>query len=137
MAFPCYLAMTAAEILRCEKIPPNPAYLSCHFSPYGKGLSAVPPSLPPDTLLILTDRTPVCGHDAELVAQQLCDAAARLKCCGILLDLQRPDVPEAPAIVKALGLAKATIRTPGEMPFAMYCPLTENDKPEYFAFAFD
>lgn len=102
MAFPCYLAMTAAEILRCEKIPPEPAYLSCHFSPYGKGLSAIPPSLPPDTLLILTDRTPICGHEADLVARQLCDAAARLKCCGILLDLQRPDSPEAPAIVKAV-----------------------------------
>lgn len=55
---------------------------------------------------------------------------------GCILELLG-NTKKAPAIVKALGLAKAIIRTPGEMPFAMYCPLTENDKPEYFAFAFD
>ena len=44
---------------------------------------------------------------------------------------------KAPAIVKALNLSEAVIRTSGDTAFAMYRPLEKNAMPEYFAFAFD
>ena len=43
----------------------------------------------------------------------------------------------APGILTALGKKKGHFRTPGEMPFAMYCPLTECPRPAYFGLAFD
>ncbi len=48
------------------------------------------------------------------------------------------DSHAASSLVAALGFPKATLRTPGSTPFAMYCPLTpECRKPDYFPFAFD
>ena len=47
------------------------------------------------------------------------------------------NMEQAPAIVTALGLSEAVIRTPGTEPFAMYRPISNAAKPEYFAFAFD
>lgn len=102
MGFPLYLAMTAAEINLCEKLPQNLAYMACHFSAYGTGLSNFPAELPADTLLILNDRTPVCGHDPALVAAQLKQAAEEFSCCGLLLDLQRPGNPETGQVVAAI-----------------------------------
>ena len=90
MPFPIYLAMTAAEF--CQKPPEmySMGYMACHFSPYGTGLSNVPETLPPGSMLILNDRTPVCGHDPQLIARQLAQAAEALQCSRVLLDLQRP-----------------------------------------------
>ena len=72
----CYLAMTAAEFQNCSSIPAHPAWLSCHFSPYTKGLSNVPGQLPPGAMMILDDANPICGHDPEVVRAQL-DATVR------------------------------------------------------------
>lgn len=45
----------------------------------------------------------------------------------------------APGILKALGCAQGTFRTPGQkLPFAMFLPLEEGaESPAYFGFAFD
>lgn len=104
MDFPGFLAMTGAEIANCGALPPRLAYMSCHFSPYGTGLSALPPSLPAGSVLMLTDRTPISGHDPCRIAGQLGEAAERLGCSALVLDLQRHS-DEAPAVVEAvLGL---------------------------------
>ncbi|MBP3479717.1 MAG: hypothetical protein J6K03_09620 [Oscillospiraceae bacterium] len=100
MAIPLYLAMTAAEFRRNTALPKYPAWLSCLFSPYSTGLSNIPSQLPPESLLILSDRTPVCGHDPGLIKAQLEEAIARLRCSAVLLDLQRPEYNEAVKIVK-------------------------------------
>lgn len=100
MAIPLYLAMTAAEFRRNTALPKYPAWLSCLFSPYSTGLSNIPAQLPPGSLLILSDRTPVCGHDPELVKAQLEETVNKLRCRGVLLDLQRPECNEAVEIVK-------------------------------------
>ena len=71
MAIPLYLAMTAREFRICKTVPANMAWMACHFSPYGTGLSNLPTSLPPGSMIILNDRTPICGHDPELIAAQL------------------------------------------------------------------
>lgn len=99
MDFTGFLAMTGAEIEFCHDYPSKMAYMSCHFSPYGTGLSAMPPSLPPDSMVMLTDRTPLCGHDPARIAAQLAELAGR--CAGVILDLQRQS-PEAEAVVDAV-----------------------------------
>ena len=105
MAIPFFLAMTAAEFTNSSAFPPHIAWMACHFSPYGTGLTNLPKQLPEGSLLILNDRTPICGHDPALVCQALWDTAEKHRCSGILLDLQRPDCREASAIIeKALTL---------------------------------
>lgn len=102
MPIPLYLAMTAAEFSRCDPLPDKIGWMACHFSPYGTGLSNCPHSLPQGSLLILNDRTPVCGHDPKTVSGQLCRLAEQFQCSGILLDLQRPGCPETAKIVEAI-----------------------------------
>ena len=102
MAIPLYLAMTAAEFSGCNTLPSNPAWMSCRFSPGGNGLSNLPSSLPPGTLLILDDQTPPDGHDTALIRQQLMEIIDANHCAGLLLDFQRPDIPQTTQIVKEL-----------------------------------
>lgn len=94
-----YLAMTAAELRNCDALPDHIAWMACHFSPYATGLTNVPSSLPPNSLLILNDRTPVCGHDPTQIAETLHGAVEKYRCSGILLDFQRADQEETFAIV--------------------------------------
>ena len=102
MALPLYLAMTAAEITAISPLPSRCAYLSCHFSPWSRGLSNCPASLPEGSLLILDDSSPLQGHDAFLAARQLGQMAEAFRCPGILLDFQRPPAEESLAFVKNL-----------------------------------
>lgn len=94
MAIRQYLAMTASEIAANSPLPPQIAWMACHFSPYGTGLSNCPNRLPPGSLLILNDRTPIHLHDPLRIACQLNDLARWLSCAGILLDFQRPGCEE-------------------------------------------
>lgn len=98
-----HLAMTAAEISGAVQLPANPAYMACHFSAYGTGLSNAPALLPEDSLLILNDRVPICGHDHGLIAEQLKQLVQSLKCSALLLDFQRPDSPELSALAKRIA----------------------------------
>ncbi len=102
-----YLAMTAAEFHTWDPGDQKIGWMACHFSPYGTGLSNLPQSLPEGSLLILNDRTPICGHDPQLIARQLAELVEQLKCSGILLDLQRPDADAVAAAVAALPCAVA------------------------------
>lgn len=97
-----YTAMTAAEFEKFGPLCPKIAWMACHFSPYGTGLSNLPTSLPANSLLILNDRTPICGHDPELVAQQLSETVETFHCSGILLDFQRAGDDEIAAAVAKL-----------------------------------
>ena len=96
-----YLAMTAAEILTCDPMPPKLGWMACHFSPYGTGLTNLPQNLPKGSLLILNDRTPIHGHDPQRIFDQLEDVIYKFSCSNLLLDLQRP-CQEAPAIIEKL-----------------------------------
>ena len=102
MSFVLYLAMTAAE-LQHHSAPSFPiGFMACHFSPYGTGLSNIPHTLPPGSLLMVNDRTPVNNHDPDLIAAQLCDAAQCLECSGIVLDFQRPGEERTQKIADAV-----------------------------------
>lgn len=102
MALPLYLAMTASEIFCAAELPPKCAYMACHFSPYGTGLSNFPQALPKGSLLIVNDRTPVLGHDPALIAAQLSETVAEWEADGVLLDFQRPDSALTAQIVEAI-----------------------------------
>lgn len=100
MAFSGYLAMTAAEIRVCSDLPKKIAYMACHFSPYGLGLSDLPEQLPPESILMLNDRMPTHRHDPELIASELRQAVENWQCSGVILDFQRSGSPEAAAVAK-------------------------------------
>lgn len=102
MAIPLYLAKTAAEFALSEEQPTYLAWMACHFSPYGTGLTNLPSHLPEKALIILNDRTPVHGHDPIRIKDTVEEIISEQNCSGILLDLQRPNCEETTAIVAAL-----------------------------------
>lgn len=97
-----YIAMTSAEFSAAPVLPAHPAWMACHFSCYATGLTNMPHALPPGSMIIVNDRTPVQGHDPELIAEQLQYLWETQKPDCFLLDLQRPGSPEAGQIVKKL-----------------------------------
>ena len=101
-AFPFYLARTAAEFSPGEEPSGACAWMACHFSVYGTGLSNLPETLPPGSMVILNDRIPVHGHDPELILSQLHALTERLRPECILLDFQRPSDPRTARIAAAL-----------------------------------
>lgn len=105
MAIRPFLAMTAAEIRNCGTIPEQICWMACHFSPYGLGLSNLPASLPPGSLLMLDDITPIHGHSPEVIAVQLIRCVRMLQCSGVLLDFQRPCVMETKNLAMHLSQA--------------------------------
>lgn len=121
MAVSCYLAMTAAEIQLAPQFPEKLAYMACHFSPYGTGLSNIPDSLPPNTILILNDRTSIGGHDPGLIAQQLSQITEEYSCEGVLLDFQRPDVPETAELTSVI-VSELSCPVGVSMPYAYRLP---------------
>lgn len=102
MAIPLYLAMTAAEFAGCSSFPAKIGWMACHFSPYGTGLSNLPDALPKDSLLIVNDRTPICGHDPELIAKQLTEQIGQYSPAALLLDFQRRNVSETQVLTEHL-----------------------------------
>lgn len=118
-----YLAMTAAEFEKCASFPEKIAWMACHYSPYGTGLGNLPEHLPPGSLLISNDRTPICAHDPKQVAQQLDDCVQALSCAGILLDFQRTGSQEIVKAVAALPCPVAVTPSYAEAaPCAVFLP---------------
>lgn len=102
MGLPVYLAMTDWEIAGCDRLPEHPAYMACHFSPYGSGIDPLPENLPPGCLLVLDDRIPVWAHEPKEVARQLKEAVTACSATAVLLDFQNPGCDRAKAIVQAV-----------------------------------
>lgn len=102
MATRRYLALTAAEFAAAQPLPSGTGWMACHFSPYGTGLSNLPASLPPESLLILNDRVPFRGHDPERIGEELGHCARELDCSAVLMDFQKPKVPELQALAEHL-----------------------------------
>lgn len=99
-----YLAMTAAEFSHMEQVT-SPAWLSCHFSPWGAGLTNFPQTLPTGSMLILDDSTPPSTHDTLQITRQLTEQCTRLQPDCVLLDFQRPHDPKTQEIAQALVAA--------------------------------
>ena len=102
MGNPPFLAMTAAEIRANPDFSAPIGWMACQFSPCGPGLSNLPDTLPAGSLLILNDQMPWCGHDAALITEQIKERIEALGCYGLLLDFQRPGIPEIQELVSLL-----------------------------------
>ena len=102
MTLPIYLAMTAQEMRSCASLPQRTAYMACHFSPYGTGLSDFPDDLAAGSLLIVNDRIPINGHDPMEILDQLECFCREKEPAGILLDLQRPECAQSQAVAQVL-----------------------------------
>ena len=102
MAIAPILAMTAGEMRNISAFPGKVAWMACHFSPYGLGLSNVPKSLPNGSVLMVDDVTPPHGHDPVYIGEQLIGCVEKWKCSGVLLDFQRVGCEETMAIAESL-----------------------------------
>ena len=102
MVLPLYLAATGAEMSASAGSSCSLAYMACHFSPYTQGLSNLPAFLPRNSMLILNDRMPCCGHSADLVTGQIRDIMERFRCASLLLDFQRPPDGESENMVRRI-----------------------------------
>ena len=105
MAITPFLAMTAAEMYASSSLPEKVAWMACHFSPYGTGLSNLPKAMPPGSLLMVDDITPPHRHDPVLIAEQLSACVETFPCSGVLLDFQRSGFEETQAIAGYLAQA--------------------------------
>ena len=95
-----FLAVTAMQL---ETVcPKRIAYMACHFSAGGAGLSNIPRSLPKDSILLLDDSMPVQGHDPKAVAAQLNELVDRFSLQAVLLDFQRPPTQASQEMVSAI-----------------------------------
>lgn len=103
MAIERYLAMTGAEMASAAALPKKTAWMACHFSPYSTGLCNFPAALPTESLLILNDRTPICGHDPERVCRELKETISKLNCVGLLVDFLNPPNRESLALTSYLA----------------------------------
>ena len=132
MALPLYLALTSPEM--SEKLPERMAYMACHFSPGGPGLSNLPKVLPPGAMLILDDSMPMCDHDPERIAAQLKDLLTRHSCESLLLDFQRPQIPGQQELAEFLSrdlpcpVAVSALYAEG-LPCPVFLPPVPPDKP--------
>lgn len=102
MFLPIYLATTAQEFTQFKDIPSTLCYLACHFSASGVGLSNFPVTLPAGSILCIDDSTPIANHKAKIITQQIEELIKAFNPCGILLDFQRPDNPNAPQIIESI-----------------------------------
>ncbi len=89
MDIKCYLAMTAAEYISATDIPDNLAWMACHFSLYGTGITNKPLSLPRGSMLILNDRIPPHRHNRKSIAEQMNQVIEENQCAFVLLDFQQ------------------------------------------------
>ena len=94
MATEVYLAMRSEEFAVFEHPFAKPGWLDCHFSSDGSGLTGLPSILPPESLLIVTDRFPFRNHDPDLITEQLHRTITILDCAVVLLDFEKPKQKE-------------------------------------------
>ena len=95
-----FLAVTGQEMAAFH--PARTAYMACHFSAGGTGLSNMPRSLPEGSILLLDDSMPVQGHDAKIVTRQLNDLVKAFSVQAVLLDFQRSKSEETSNMVAAI-----------------------------------
>lgn len=95
-----FLAVTARELETVR--PKRTAYMACHFSPGGSGLSNLPDALPEGSILLLDDSMPVQGHDSGTVVNQLNELITKFYIRAVLLDFQRPPTQESRKMVSAI-----------------------------------
>lgn len=102
MVLPLYLAITAAEMTGSHPLPPNFAYMACHFSQNTQGLSNYPKWLPDHSILMLDDLNPMDGHDPERIFRELSSLLSGFHIDALVLDFQRPDCQDTATLAALL-----------------------------------
>ena len=102
MAINIYLAVSPAQLSEKNQFSNRIAWMACHFSASSAGLSDCPQWLPPGSLLILDDSSPIQGHDPERIRRELEDILSKFSCSALLLDFQRQGGEEMIAALAAL-----------------------------------
>lgn len=100
-----FMAITSQEMRHF--LPKRTAYMACHFSPGGPGLSNIPCALPPDSLILIDDSMPVQGHDPKAVIGQLNEIIHTFTVKGVLLDFQRELSDESGKMVGSIAASCA------------------------------
>lgn len=103
MAIQGDLAMTPEEMQTVSPLPSGAAWMSCHFSSEGTGLTDLPPFLPENALLILDDSIPPAGQDPQRILETLKTTVENLHCGAVLLDFQRPNRIETADLTHVLS----------------------------------
>ncbi len=133
-----FLAMTDQELAQCNPPPQNIGWMACHFSHDG-GITNLPNTLPPHSLLILDDSVPPNNCDPKRIWETILSQLQIHRCFGLLLDFQRPDLPENRTVAKALAALPfpvAVSHTYGqELTCGIFLPPVPPDTPlaEYLA----
>ncbi len=133
MALSHYLAMTAAELDTAQHLPEHTAYMACHFSAYGTGLSNRPTSLPPDSMLIINDRTPICAHDPGLIAEQVRELVQEFACSCVLLDFEREGNAQTARLCTQLTKLPVPVGISHHYAQALDCPVFLPSAPPYMS----
>lgn len=108
-----FLAQTCQEM---EQYPAEKtAYMACHFSPYGVGLSNYPELLPKGSILLLDDSMPPNGHEPKVVEKELTELIDRLGIAAVLLDFQGQ-------------MQKETMDMVGHLTGALPCPVAVTER---------
>lgn len=100
-----FLAQTTAEIHLPLPEGAKRAWMACHFSSYGTGLSNLPNQLPPKSMVILNDRIPIFGHDPIKIVDQLGSLVESLDISHLFLDFQRPGNQDTEKVAQAIAQA--------------------------------
>jgi len=95
-----FLATTSYEL--AEFLPEKLAYMACHFSPYGVGISNMPRYLPAGSILLLDDSMQVTNHDTEVVTLQLSELVQQFSVEAVVLDFQVPWNAESEQMASAI-----------------------------------
>lgn len=132
MAIPSIFAMTGGEIFRCPSLPAKIAWMGCHFSTDDTGLSGLPTDLPPGSLLVIDDATPIAEHDPKRIIDQLLPVISGNRIDGILMDLQRPATQQAKKMAAALVQAMSCpVALPPVYAQGLDCPVFVPPIPPY------
>lgn len=120
MILPVYLALTQEEFYKSLPQGIYSAWMACEFSSSNPGLSNLPPTLPPGSMVILNDAKPLQSHREDRIAGQLRDCGAE----SILLDFQRPYDPQLLRLAEYI-LAHVPCKVGITPPYAksLHCPV--------------
>ncbi len=86
MTLPLYLAVTKEEFSAFVPHKEKFAWMACEFSQSDSGLSNLPPTTPPGSMVMISDAKPFRAHSADVIISQL----RALDAESILLDFQHP-----------------------------------------------
>lgn len=103
MFLPLYLAMTPSEMTTASILPQKIGWLACHFSSAHRGLSNLPTALPAGSMVILDDWAEFFDHNILRIQEDLEKVVSTFDCSGVLLDFQRPVLPETTALCRHLA----------------------------------